>query len=335
MDSLTQLTFGAACAEKILGKEVGNKALAWGAILGTLPDLDVFIPYGGPVADVVFHRSFSHSVFVLALLSPLLAWVITLIHPKTKHLYWKWLLLVFVVLEGAVFLDTLTIYGTQILWPFDNEPKALPILFIIDPLFTVPLLIGCIAALIMKRTRLTGHRVNTFGLAFSLAYIAWAFAASLYVDHQVKAKLAAQKVEYDQVVASPGAFTTLLWRVVGVRNDQYFESYYSLLDGDEPLYVDTYPRNLELLTGIESHTPVARLAYFTRGYFALSQTGDDVVMTDLRMGSEPSYVFNFKVAQVVDGHITPMTDERIEQPRDMSQLGWVWSRIWQPLPQPN
>ena len=43
MDSLTQLTFGAACGEAILGKKIGRKAPLWGAVLGTLPDLDVFM----------------------------------------------------------------------------------------------------------------------------------------------------------------------------------------------------------------------------------------------------------------------------------------------------
>ena len=77
MDSFTQLTFGAACGEAILGKKAGRKALIWGAILGTLPDLDVFIPLGSPVDDFVYHRGFSHSLFLLTALSPVFAWLIT------------------------------------------------------------------------------------------------------------------------------------------------------------------------------------------------------------------------------------------------------------------
>ena len=73
MDSLTQLTLVAACGEAVLGKQVGRKALVWGAVLGTLPDLDVFIPLGGPVNDFVYHRSFSHSLLLLAFFS---AWPI-------------------------------------------------------------------------------------------------------------------------------------------------------------------------------------------------------------------------------------------------------------------
>ena len=66
MDSLTQLTFGAACGEAVLGKKVGRKALLWGAVLGTIPDLDVFIPLGGPVNDFVYHRGFSFCIIHIA-----------------------------------------------------------------------------------------------------------------------------------------------------------------------------------------------------------------------------------------------------------------------------
>ena len=48
-------------------------------------------------------------------------------------------------------LDLFTIYGTQVFWPFDTTPRAVPILFIIDPLFTLPLLTGVLAALVFKR----------------------------------------------------------------------------------------------------------------------------------------------------------------------------------------
>jgi inner membrane protein len=152
MDSLTQLTFGAACGEAILGQKVGRKALVWGAVLGTLPDLDVFIPLGGPVNDFVYHRGFSHSLILLALLSPMIAWLISKIHPDTKRYYRGWVLLSFLVLEASVLLDLLTIYGTQIFWPFDTTPMAIPVLFIIDPLFTLPILSGVLAALVLKES---------------------------------------------------------------------------------------------------------------------------------------------------------------------------------------
>ncbi len=333
MDSLTQLTFGAACGEAVLGRKVGRKALLWGAVLGTIPDLDVFIPLGGPVNDFVYHRGFSHSLFLLALLSPVIAWLITKVHSETKRYYRRWVLLCLIVLEASVLLDLLTIYGTQIFWPFDTTPMAIPILFIIDPLFTLPILFGVLSALIIKRNSFLGHRLNTVGLTLSLAYIVWAFSAGEFVERRVAKKLAGQAVSYSQFISSPAPFTTLLWRVVGIDKDQYFETYFSLFDKDTPLFVDFYPRNLALMTGIEKHPPVVKLKWFTRGYYAFSTVDEDVVMTDLRMGSEPDYVFRFKVARLNNLHPNPIDDQRLKTSQDWRRLAWVWKRIWSPMPE--
>jgi inner membrane protein len=333
MDSLTQLTFGAACGEALLGQKVGRKALVWGAVLGTLPDLDVFIPLGGPINDFVYHRGFSHSLLLLALLSPMIAWLILKIHPDTRRYYRRWLLLSLIVLEASVLLDLMTIYGTQIFWPIDTTPMAIPVLFIIDPLFTVPILIGVLAALVLKRHRPLGHRLNSVGLFLSLAYLTWAICVGEFVERRVTEKLAGQKVTYSQLISSPAPFTTLLWRVVGIDEDRYFETYFSLFDRDAPLSVDYYPRNLALMDTIEGHPPVVKLKWFTRGYYAFSNEGNYIAMTDLRMGSEPDYVFRFKVAKLNDSHPKPIADERLKTTQDWRRLVWVWKRIWSPIPQ--
>ena len=243
MDSLTQLTFGAACGEAVLGKKIGRKALVWGAVLGTLPDLYVFIPLGGPVNDFVYHRGFSHSLILLALLSPMIAWLIANVHPDTKRYYRRWVLLCFLVLEASVLLDLLTIYGTQIFWPFDTTPMAVPILFIIDPLFTLPILLGVLAALVLKRSSTLGQRLNTVGLVLSLAYLVWAFSAAEFVERRVTEKLARQGVSYSQFISSPAPFNTLLWRVVGIDKDRYFESYFSLFDRKTRCSLISTPEN--------------------------------------------------------------------------------------------
>jgi inner membrane protein len=301
--------------------------------LGTLPDLDVFIPLGGPVNDFVYHRGFSHSLILLGLLSPMIAWLISNIHPDTKRFYRKWVLLSFLVLEASVVLDLLTIYGTQIFWPFETTPKAVPVLFIIDPLFTLPILLGVLAVLLLRRHRPLGRRLNTVGLVLSLTYLIWAFGAGEFVKRRVTEKLAHQKVSYSQFISSPAPLTTLLWRVVGIDKDRYFETYFSLFDRETPLFIDFYPRNLALMTGIEEHPPVTKLKGFTRGYYAFSTVSGYVAMTDLRMGSEPDYVFRFKVARLNDPHPIPIDDERLKTTQDWRRLAWVWGRIWNATPQ--
>src|SRR3546814_16380487 len=69
MDSLTQAVLGAGIQGAMLGRYHGRKALAAGALLATLPDLDVLIDYGDPVSGMINHRGFSHSVFILTALA--------------------------------------------------------------------------------------------------------------------------------------------------------------------------------------------------------------------------------------------------------------------------
>lgn len=73
MDSITQAALGAAVGGAVLGKRLGRKAIVIGALLGTLPDLDVALDYGDAIANVTEHRGFSHSLFVLTGLATLLA----------------------------------------------------------------------------------------------------------------------------------------------------------------------------------------------------------------------------------------------------------------------
>jgi inner membrane protein len=77
MDSLTQIVLGAAVGEVVLGRKVGNKAMLWGAVAGTIPDLDV---YQSLIFDSLkaneLHRGFSHSILFSVIFAPLLAWIL-------------------------------------------------------------------------------------------------------------------------------------------------------------------------------------------------------------------------------------------------------------------
>ena len=62
MDSLTQAALGAAVGYAVMGRQIGPKAMLWGAVIATVPDLDVFVPLGSDVDDFTKHRSASHSL---------------------------------------------------------------------------------------------------------------------------------------------------------------------------------------------------------------------------------------------------------------------------------
>jgi inner membrane protein len=116
------------------GRRVGNRASLWGAVLGTLPDLDVLCPFADPVSAFTWHRGPSHSIFVLAALTPLVVWLILKLHPGTAEHRRGWYQLVLLVFGTHVLLDCFTVYGTQALWPLPMPPMGWATIFIIDPL---------------------------------------------------------------------------------------------------------------------------------------------------------------------------------------------------------
>ncbi|MBN3563313.1 metal-dependent hydrolase [Aliamphritea spongicola] len=330
MDSVTQIALGAALGQAVLGHKVGYRAALWGGALATLPDLDVFVSMGGAVADFTYHRSFSHSLITLTLLTPLLAWLINKLHGQYPDLQRRWLLLVWLALVTHPILDSFTIYGTQLFWPLPVEPTGSGSIFIIDPLYTVPLLLGVVLALASRQAD-WGRKMNRVGLAFSSLYLIWGLSAQAYVTGIAEENLAAstdKNTPDKELLVTAGPFNTLLWRVLVMQDDGYLEGYYSLFDPDRRIEFEHYSSQPELLSGLQDHWPVSRLQWFSKGFFKVESAGNnDVIISDLRMGAEPAYVFTFKVAEQKGEDIVPVTDQRIEQPRDWGLAKQLLQRI--------
>ena len=327
MDSVTQALLGAAVGEATLGRRVGAKAPLWGAILGTLPDLDVLYPFADPVGAFTWHRGPSHSLFVLAALTPVVVWLILKLHPGSSEHRRGWYRLVLMVFGTHVLLDCFTVYGTQALWPLPVPPVGWATTFIIDPLYTLPLAAGLLAALLLRRSPARAWRWNLAGLALSSLYLAWSAGAKLYVDHRVRDILAQEGVHYEHLQAQPTPFNTLLWRVVGVNGGGYFEGLWSLASPEKGLTLTHYEHRPELLADIGASPAVQRLQWFTRGLYRVVQDDQGVVIGDLRMGLDPDYVFAFRVAEMGNPHPSPIVPERIRTEHDLRRLRALWERI--------
>ncbi len=332
MDSISQFALGAAIGSAVLGHKVGFRAALVGGVVATLPDLDILIPMGGPVADFTYHRSFSHSLLVLTAISPLLAWMIRKLllrrQPELAAHRHGWLWLVFLALFTHPLLDSFTIYGTQLLWPLDTTPVGLGSIFIIDPLYTLPLLIGVIGFLWLHHNRPVGLRLNAAGLVLSSAYLCWSAIAQQSVEQTAQRSLTAEARPYRQMLVQPAPFNTLLWRVLVITEDGYREGFYSLLDSNPRIALLDYPSDRSLLRGLEQHWPIERLQWFSKGFYSVAEIDNALLISDLRMGVEPSYVFRFKVAERIGSQLHPATDRLIQAPNDLHRLAAMWTRIW-------
>jgi inner membrane protein len=308
--------------------EYRRKALAVGATLGTLPDLDVLIRYGDPVSDFTYHRGFSHSIFVLFPFAILL-WLIL-------HQWWRpvrdaprgWFAAITPALVTHPLLDAHTVYGTQLFWPMTTPPVMWSTLFIIDPAYTLPLLLGVLIASMMPRQR-AGSIALAAGLAISTLYIGWSWVAKTLVERDTVAALDTMGLQHAPRFSVPTPFNTLLWRVVVMTNGGYLEGYRSLVADDGPMTFTAYGSDMASLEAASDVPAVARLRWFTHDFMKAEVRQDRLILSDLRMGVEPTYIFSFAVATRGNPHWHAIMPERFRVSIRARNLLQFWDRIWQ------
>lgn len=326
MDSITQVALGASIAGLVAGKTLGRSVLLTGALLGTLPDLDVLINYGSAIANFTQHRGFSHSLFVLAPLSLLLATLFWRWKPQLS--FPRWLLLTALVLLTHPILDTFTTYGTQLFWPF-GRPLAISSIFIIDPLYTLPLLAGCAAFLL----RPPAVRALAAGLLLSTGYLGWSYAAQQAIIERVQPALAEAGFAGAKLLVQPMPFNTVLWRATAVTDQQRVEIVSGFLDGNGPLTLEYFPRQPELANAVAQLPEARRLEWFTRGFVDYQARNGDITATDVRLGIPGAHPFTFVLAHQQNGVLTPGNGERAPRPAFKSAaLPLLWGRITGAIP---
>jgi len=328
MDSITQIALGAAVGEATLGRKVGRPALVWGGICGLLPDLDILVPLGDAVKSFTYHRSASHSLLILTLLTPLVVKLILHRHPEFVRYRTGWTLLVFLSFITHILLDCLTVYGTQILWPLGKPPVMWSTIFIVDPAYSFPLFFGVSAAFFMSRNRPTGHIINQTCLLLCSLYLVWTIGVKMHVSHVARESLARQNISYSTIVTVPSPFNSFLWRVLAMGDTMYFEGYYSIFNPDRSVEYTGHQNGKTLLKGIEDHWPVKRLQWFTQSFYAVRQDAEKIIFTDLRMGAQGSYIFRFQVGEISDGTVVPVKSLRLKTRLPLRQLERLWHRIW-------
>lgn len=313
MDSLTQVALGAAVGVAVMrGRCAAWKAAAWGAVAGTLPDLDVFIDHGDPVLNMVLHRAESHALLWLTLFSLPLTAVVVQLHGERAH-WRRWWLALWLALVTHPLLDALTVYGTQLALPFSHHPFAVGSVFIIDPLVTLPWLAG-VAWALARRDRAAGLRANDIGLLLGGLYLALGVVVQQQVRSQAEASLQAQGVRAERVLVTPAAFSVLLWRVVAVDDAHDFEGYHALLDAPGPIVFRRFARNRALDAELGADPAAARIRAFSHGFYRVGETDGLVRICDLRMGAEPDYSFCFALARRAGGLHAPQTPQTLQTP---------------------
>jgi inner membrane protein len=325
MDSLTHLVLGASIGIAVMGRRTALwKAALWGAACNTLPDLDVFLDHGDPIRNVTFHRAESHALFYLTLASPLVAAIIATLN-REWTLFKRWWFATWLLLVSHPLLDVTTIYGTQLALPFTDRPFGLGSIFIVDPLYTLPLVVGMAGSMVVHSdTRLRWAR---WGIAVSTLYLAWCAAAQQHVTSIARASARAQGLPTELMLVTPTPFNTVLWRIVAMTPEGYAEGYYSLLDREPRVSFERFPGRPDLFTALRGNWNVERVAWFTRGFYSMSERDGQILITDLRMGQEPYYTFVYEVATRHSAMQALASPRAVGGRLDLQRgLPWLWGR---------
>lgn len=316
-------------------------ALLAGAALGTLPDLDGFVIAAftsDPVQWMTLHRGASHSLFVLPLVAWFIWWLFRRRGGRVAQAPRRWFWVMQAVLITHPLLDAFTVYGTQLWWPLPVSPTWWSTVFIIDPLYTVWLLLACIVAW-LARERLLAQRVLVAGLLVSTAYLGWSVLAKTLVDRAADSTLASMGLADAPRFSVATPFNTLLFRVVVMTPEGYLIGDRSVLADRGPMRFEAHTNDVAALQAVRDLPAVRRLDWFNSGFMRARiqphGQGETLVLSDLRMGAEPDYSFNFAVAQRHGSAwqaMAPVSVPGLRLTREAvaSALRQQWWRIWHP-----
>ncbi|QUM76697.1 metal-dependent hydrolase [Moritella sp. 24] len=294
MDSVTQVVLGSAIGAAIAHKQLGRSALIIGGVLGTLPDLDVFMPAADAIESFTEHRSFSHSLFVLFPFAFICFAVLKLKFKSdmiaNQRLFW----LCCLTLITHPILDAFTSYGTQLFWPLAIHPISIASIFVIDPLYTVPLLVGCVY-LWRGTDKTKARRVNHIGLVLSSGYLLLSVLIQTQMLNKVELALQSKGIATDKVFISP-LYPSLNWWIAIVIDDG---AYYDVkLNALTNSLVLSEKQDLGLGVVKVTTPDLALLDWFTDGFIRLEDVDGRLVATDLRMKTGTvDYAFKFALAE--------------------------------------
>ena len=307
MDSITQIVLGAACGEIALGKKIGNKAILFGAIGGTIPDLDVLIGklfYTNEIDSLAFHRGIIHSIpfaIVGALIFGFLSFKVYdygyLRRGTTSLNDWIWLFFLSILTHPI--LDSFTPYGTQLFLPFSNYRVAFNNIAVVDPLYTLPLLVCVSITMFFNRKNSKRKVLTKAGLYLSSAYMIFTIGNKLYVDHFFKTSFNQAKINYSRFSAQPTILNNFLWYAVAETDKNYTVSFYSIFDDNNtaPNFINI-PKNHKVLD--VDHPDIKTLRWFSNEYYALSILNNKIIYRDLRyplldLRDSTSSLFSFEL----------------------------------------
>ena len=311
MDPITQGTVGAAFAQSTANKNNILRIGVIGFLAGLAPDLDVLIRSSNdPILFLEYHRQFSHSLFFIPFGSLIVALLIFPLIKKSMSLKTVYIAS-FLGYATHGLLDACTSYGTQLFWPFSNERVTWNNISIVDPLFTIPILI------------LVGTAIKTRKRLFSFFAIGWAaFYLSLgFVQYERALSAANELVESrghnaERLTLKPSFGNLILWKSIYQHEQTFYVDAIRTVQSStvclgESIKIFNYQQHLPGLDKESQQAEdVERFRWFSQDYLGFDDEKN--LVTDVRYSMLPN-------------QIEPMWGLVIDDQRDINEHAIWWT----------
>ncbi|MCL9781192.1 metal-dependent hydrolase [Vibrio sp. S4M6] len=310
MDPLTQGALGAALSQSVSKKKHLVIAGAFGLLAGMAADLDTLIrSQSDPLLYLEFHRQFSHSLFFIPIGSFICAVVLYQLIGKQRGLSFKqsWLYSALGYSTHAL-LDACTSYGTQLLWPLSNERYAWNNISVIDPVFTLPILILLVFAT---------WRRNAW---YARVTFLWIFIyLTIGVIQRERAEAAGWHLAKErkhtpiQLEVKPSFANILLWKVVYASDDYYYVDAVRLgtsvkiYPGESIVKLDVSRDYPSLDPNSQQAKDIERFRQFSNGFIA-KDPNDELRIMDVRYSVVPNQIkalwsIKLSPSAAIDSHV--------------------------------
>ena len=308
MDSITQATLGAAIGQAILGRKIGGKAAVLGAIVATIPDLDVvLLPFYDSIERISIHRGYSHSILFSVLGALLLAIILGRIKWTKDISFLRLSIFSWLALFTHMLLDAFTAYGTQLYLPFSDQRVSFDSVNIVDPLYTVPLLVGLLITIYYQSKKKIWSRPNNIGLIFSSIYLLFTLVHKQYISKSIKTELQEQNIDYSSLKTIPVGVGNINWYGVAKNADTLFIGKYAGFN-KEPVDFHSFPINKHLLDGINPALG-ERLKWFSQEFYTVAEDNGIIRLYNLQCDMQGVRTYgDYKAPTAFYFEITPLPD---------------------------
>ena len=311
MDPLSQGTVGAAFAQSVANKNNIFKIGFIGFLAGLTPDLDVLIKSStDPILSLEYHRQFTHSLFFIpfgSLIFAILIFPLVKSSLSLKTVYFASLL----GYSTHGLLDACTSYGTQLFWPFSNERISWNNISIVDPLFTIPLLIFLGIAIKTKK-----KIFSFFGIGWIIFYLSIGF---VQYERALSAanKLAAMRGHNaERLTLKPSFGNLILWKSIYKHKETFYVDAIRTAQSStwclgETVRVFDYKYHLpDLDKESQQKKDIERFRWFSQDYLGYDK--EKKIVTDVRYSMIPN-------------QIAPMWGLTIDEQLDVNEHATWWT----------